>query len=64
MKLEKPKGATHAKLVTPNKKKALALVKDLDVFIGTEGVITWLKEMKGNTFKELGTVQFDGEIET
>jgi len=64
MKLEKPKGATHARLVTPEKKKAVAPVKDLDVFIGTAGVITWLKEMRGNSYKELGTTPFDGELET
>jgi|TARA_R100001443_G_scaffold36948_1_gene50745 hypothetical protein len=64
MKLEKPRGATHARIVTPEKKKSIASIKDIDVFVGTTGVITWLKETRGNTFKELGSIAFDGELET
>jgi hypothetical protein len=63
MKLDKPRGATHARLVTPEKKKAVASIKDLDVFVGTTGVITWLKETRGDGYKELGKIPFDGELE-
>jgi len=64
MKLVKPRGATHARIVTPNRKKATASVQDLDVFKGTAGTITWLKIIRGGDCKELGSIQFDGKIET
>ena len=63
MKLVKPRGATHARIVTPDRKKATASVQDLDVFKGTAGTITWLKGSRGGGYKELGDVQFDGKIE-
>lgn len=62
MKLEKPRGATHARITTSNKTKALVEVKDLDCLQGVDGKITWLKAAR-NGFKELGESVFDGEYE-
>ena len=62
MKLDKPRGATHARIVTPNKTKSLVNVKDLDCLQGVGGKIVWLKDTRDG-FKELGESEFDGEYE-
>ena len=63
MKLEKPRGATHARISTFNKGKAVVEIKDLDCFQGVVGKITWLKGSAKNGFRELGETDFDGEYE-
>ena len=64
MKLERPRGATHARLFTPNKKAALVEVQNLDCLQGVAGKITWLKGSKSKGYKELGETDFDGEYES
>lgn len=63
MKLEKPRGSTHARISTSNKAKAIVEVKDLDCFQGVAGKITWLKGSAKKGFRELGETDFDGEYE-
>jgi hypothetical protein len=61
MKLEKPKGATHARIVTSNKKKATVEVKELDCLLGVAGWITWLKVGPHGRTQELGKTNYDGK---
>ena len=63
MKLEKPRGATHARISSSNKRKAVVEIKDLDCLQGVAGKITWLKGSKTKGFRELGETDFDGEYE-
>lgn len=58
--LTRPKGTTHARIVTGNGKKAQCEIKDFEVFEGVEGNVTFLKEERGGKYKELGTMYFDG----
>mgnify|MGYP001239987371 CR=1 FL=1 len=58
--LERPKGTTHAKIVTSGKKKARVAIKDFDTFEGVEGEVTFLKEKRGGKYEELGKMYFDG----
>ena len=37
-----PKGVTHARLDTPDKKHAIVLVKNFDTLRGSDGTVTWL----------------------
>ena len=62
MKLEKPKGATHGRIVTSNKKKATVEVKELDCLLGVAGWITWLKVGPHGRTQELGKTNFDGKF--
>lgn len=64
MKLEKPRGATHARIITSNKKKAVVEVKELDCLSGVAGSITWLKVGPHKCTKELGKTNFDGNYES
>ena len=61
MKLEKPQGATHARIVTSNKKKATVEVKELDCLLGVAGWITWLKVGPHERTQELEKTNFDGK---
>mgnify|MGYP003135755606 CR=1 FL=1 len=58
--LKRPKGTTHARLVTDSGKKAQCEIKDFEVFEGVEGNVTFLKELRGGKYKELGDMYFDG----
>jgi|TARA_R100000664_G_C2688288_1_gene93419 hypothetical protein len=61
--LKRPKGTTHARIVTDQGKKAKCPIKDFEVFEGVEGEVTFLKEeRKGSVrkYKELGKMHFDG----
>jgi hypothetical protein len=57
--LERPKGTTHAKIVTKEGKKAFTPIKQFDVFQGVSGKITFLKETRKG-YTELGQMDFDG----
>ena len=63
MKLEKPRGSTHARISTSNKASAIVEVKDLDCFQGVAGKITWLKGSTKNGFTKMGETDFDGKYE-
>ena len=41
--LKRPKGTTHAKIVTDQGKKAKCPIKDFEVFEGVEGEVRFLK---------------------
>ena len=56
---ERPKGTTHAKIVTKEGKKAFTPIKQFDVFQGVSGKITFLKETRKG-YTELGQMDFDG----
>jgi|TARA_R100000908_G_C3643693_1_gene78712 hypothetical protein len=58
--LERPKGTTHARIVTEQGKKGFTAIKDFEVFEGVEGNVTFLKEERGGKYKELGQMYFDG----
>jgi len=58
--LKRPKGTTHARIVTDQGKKAKCPIKDFEVFEGVEGEVTFLKEDRKGKYKELGKMQFDG----
>jgi len=64
MKLKKPRGATHARIATANKRTTIVESKDLDCLQGVAGKITWLKGNKTKGFRELGETDFDGEYES
>ena len=63
MTLEKPRGTTHARITTPDKKKSVLEIKDLDCLQGVVCKITWLKGSSHKGFKELGETNFDGKYE-
>jgi len=59
--LERPKGTTHAQIVTEEGKKGFTPIKEFEVFQGVTGNVTFLKEERGGkSYKELGTMYFDG----
>ena len=58
--LKRPKGTTHARILTDEGKKALTEIKDFEVFEGVPGNVTFLKELRGGKFTELGDMYFDG----
>jgi len=58
--LKRPKGTTHARIVTDQGKKAKCPIKDFEVFEGVEGEVTFLKEERKGKYKELGKMHFDG----
>ena len=64
MTLEKPRGTTHARITTPDKKKSVLEIKDLDCLQGVVCKITWLKGSASKGFIELGETDFDGEYES
>ena len=58
--LKRPKGTTHAKIVTDQGKKAKCPIKDFEVFEGVSGNVTFLKEQRNGKYTELGEMYFDG----
>jgi len=58
--LKRPKGTTHAKLVTEEGKKALVPIKDFGVLQGTCGDVTFLKQNRKGKYEEMGKMYFDG----
>ena len=62
MVLIRPHKATHATIVTPEGKKALVAIEDLDTLAGTTGTITWLRLTKKSR-EILGQCMFDGTID-
>ena len=58
--LKRPKGTTHARIVTDQGKKAQCEIKDFEVFEGVEGNVTFLKEQRNGKYAELGDMYFDG----
>ena len=59
--LERPKGTTHARIITDEGKKGFTPIREFEVFQGVEGNVTFLKEEKGGkSYKELGKMYFDG----
>jgi|TARA_R100000781_G_scaffold108807_1_gene73513 hypothetical protein len=59
-RLQRPKGSTHARMVTDEGKKAFTTIRDFDVFQGVSGKVTFLKEKRGGKYEELGKMYFDG----
>ena len=64
MKLEKPRGTTHARYTTADKRTGILDVKDLDCLQGVSCTITWLKGNPRKGYTELGKADFDGEYES
>ena len=61
--MKPPRYTTHARLDTEfdgTKRFALELVKHMDCFRGCPGKITYLRQLRGNKFQELGSFKFDG----
>ena len=50
--LKRPKGTTHARIVTDQGKKAQCEIKDFEVFEGVEGEVTFLKEERKGSIKK------------
>ena len=50
--LKRPKGTTHARIVTDQGKKAKCPIKDFEVFEGVEGEVTFLKEERKGSIKK------------
>jgi hypothetical protein len=57
--LKRPKGTTHAKILTTDRKKSIVDIKHMDCFRGVEGKVTYLKKQK-DKYVELGAFDFDG----
>lgn len=63
MVILRPHRATHALLTTPDGKKALVDVDDLDTLKGTPGIIRWMR-LTRNLRERVGEdLKFNGEIE-
>ena len=57
--LKTPRGTTHAKIQTSDRKKSLVEIKDMDCFKGCKGKVTYLKKLR-DKYVELGAFDFDG----
>ena len=57
--LKTPRGTTHAKILTPDRKKSLVDIKHMDCFQGVAGKVTYLKKLR-DKYVELGAFNFDG----
>ena len=54
-----PRGATHVKLITLDRKKAFDEVKNIDCYQGCPGKLTFFKKTR-EKLVELGSIEFDG----
>tara|TARA_R100000900_G_scaffold84844_8_gene66781 strand:- start:1374 stop:1601 length:228 start_codon:yes stop_codon:yes gene_type:complete len=62
--MNKPKHATHVKLQTVyegTNRVAIEDIKNMDCFRGSPGIITYLRQLRGNNWEELGSFEFDGK---
>ena len=59
--MKTPRHTTHVRLDTDDKRMALLTVKDMDCMAGSAGVVTFLQQLHGNRYKELGSFAFDGK---
>ena len=57
--LKTPRGTTHAKILTSDRKKSLVEIKDMDCLKGCQGKVTYLKKLR-DKYVELGAFDFDG----
>ena len=61
--LIRPHKATHANLTTPDGKKALVEIADLDTLEGVMGWLTWMRMTKRSREILGQRIKFDGNIE-
>ena len=54
-----PRGATHVKLITSDRKKAFDEVKNIDCYQGSPGKLTFFKKTR-EKLVELNSIEFDG----
>ena len=54
-----PRGATHVKLITSDRKKAFDEVKNIDCYQGSPGKLTFFKKTR-DKLVELDSIEFDG----
>jgi hypothetical protein len=54
-----PRGATHVKLITSDRKKAFDEVKNIDCYQGSPGKLTFFKKTR-EKLVELDSIEFDG----
>jgi hypothetical protein len=54
-----PRGATHVKLTTSDRKKAFDEVKNIDCYQGCPGKLTFFKKTR-DELVEIASVEFDG----
>ena len=54
-----PRGATHVKLTTSDRKKAFDEVKNIDCYRGCPGKLTFFKKTR-EKLVELASIEFDG----
>ena len=62
--MKTPRHTTHVRLNAKNgktSKVAVMSVKDMDCLAGSPGKVTFLQQLHGNQFKELGSFEFDGK---
>ncbi len=62
--MKSPRHTTHIRIDTVyegTKRTSMMLLKDMDCISGCPGKVTYLKLERGNTYKELGSFDFDGE---
>jgi len=62
--MKTPRHTTHVRLdtrVDGTKRMALLAVKDMDCLAGSAGKLTFLQQLRGNRYKELGSFAFDGK---
>ncbi len=57
--LKTPRGTTHAKILTSDRKKSIVDIKHMDCFRGVVGKVTYLKKTR-DKYVELGAFEFDG----
>jgi len=63
MVILRPHRATHALLTTPDGKKALVDIDDLDTLRGSSGIITWMRLTRSLRERIGEELNFNGEIE-
>jgi hypothetical protein len=54
-----PRGATHVKLITSDRKKAFDEVKNIDCYQGSPGKLTFFKKTR-EKLVELNSIEFNG----
>jgi len=54
-----PRGATHVKLITADRKKAFDEVKNIDCYHGSPGKLTFFKKTR-EELVELNSIDFNG----
>ena len=62
MDIVRPTAATHAVLTTPDGKKALVNVDELDCLEGSPGTVAWFK-LTRNEREQIGSFEFEGKID-